>query len=147
MSVIIRPRVSSDDAFILDVSGEAFREYSLGAQRGILHMAAAGRTLVAADGDRLLGFAIVEFSSDRSAHLTAISVAERERGRGIGKKLLAAVERLARAQGTKTLELATADSNLAALELFLGYGFRKKERLREYYARGQDAVRLTKEIE
>ena len=140
----IRTGVASDGPFIRELAGEAFTEYSLAAQRGILRMAAQGATLVAVIDGRRVGFAIVEFSSSSSAHLTAIAVVERERGRGIGERLLDAVERMVHARGVRSLMLVTAESNLAALDLFVRRGFVRADNLPEYYARGQNAVRLTK---
>lgn len=145
--VLIRRKEPADDAFLLRTAGEAFGEYSRGPERSILRMAEAGSTLVATEQGRPIGFAIVEFSTDRDAHLTAISVAESERGRGIGKTILAAVERLVRERGARTLVLVTADSNVAALELFLGCGFRRAKALPEYYARGQNAVYMKKDLQ
>ena len=108
-------------------------------------MARRGRTLVATkDGERL-GFAVVEVRA-AGAHLSAISVAEHARGRGVARRLLAAAEKAARRAGAASLGLVTADSNLAALELFLHAGFRRVGRERRYYQRGQNAVRMEKSL-
>jgi ribosomal protein S18 acetylase RimI-like enzyme len=106
-------------------------------------MARTGTTLVAELSGRFAGFAVVEFEG-RSAHLAAIAVREADRGLGVGAHLLQAVEALGRKRGAQTLQLCTADSNLAALDLFLKRGFRIEKRLSRFYARGQSACQLAK---
>lgn len=140
----IRPRVDADDAFIQELAGEAFGEYSLGARYAIVGMVARGSTLVATSGAKRLGFAVVEFLPDGTAHLVAISVVESERGRGVGRRILGAVEQLARSRRATAVVLATAESNVAALELFLRCGFAPRGRDPEHYSRGQHAVRMRK---
>lgn len=136
--------MSSDGAFIQELAGEAFGEYTFGARLAIVGMVARGSALVATSGERRLGFAVVEFPSDGTAHLTAISVVESERGHGVGRRLLGAVERLARSRGATAIDLATAESNVAAQELFLRCGFTSRGRAPGHYARGQHAVRMRK---
>lgn len=80
------------------------------------------------------------------AYLQAIAVTETHRGRGIGKALLLAVERVAQRHGAEALELATSQANLSALELFLHSGYAIVSRKSRYYERGQDAVILRKRL-
>jgi ribosomal protein S18 acetylase RimI-like enzyme len=44
------------------------------------------------------------------------------------------------------MDLATADSNLAALELFLRSGYQRRRRHQRYYARGQHAIEMYKRL-
>jgi ribosomal protein S18 acetylase RimI-like enzyme len=102
-------------------------------------------TVVAELGARPVGFAVVTASEER-AHLDAIAVSARTRGRGVGRALLEHAEALAHSAGARTMVLVTADSNLAALDLFLRSGFEISARLPRFYARGQNALRLTKRL-
>ena len=63
-----------------------------------------------------------------------------------GAPIVAAVERLARENGAQSIELVTADANVAGLDLFLRGGFERVRRLKKYYPRGQDAQRLRKRV-
>jgi ribosomal protein S18 acetylase RimI-like enzyme len=108
-------------------------------------MASRAHTLVATDDGEPAGFVVVEIGGG-SAHVSAIAVTTESRGRGIGRRLLLAAESLARRSGTAVIALATADSNLAALELFLRAGYRRRRRHGRYYARGQAAVELEKAL-
>jgi ribosomal-protein-alanine N-acetyltransferase len=141
----IRPATPSDAAFIGELAPEAFGEYSADAARQTVHMAANGHALVATLGDARIGFAVVDVSFGR-AHLAAIAVRVDSRGTGVGKALLAAAEALARGKGAGELDLATADSNLAALELFIRSGYQRRRRHSRYYARGQHAIEMYKRL-
>jgi ribosomal protein S18 acetylase RimI-like enzyme len=134
----------ADEESVAELGRAAFSEYAREPGAGVLAMARRGRTVVAIEGDLLVGFAVVELSGPRQAHLAAISVAEDARGRGVAHALLRAAERIARSEGAPSLGLVTADSNLAALELFLQSGFQRVAKLPRYYQRGQNAVRLEK---
>ena len=79
-------------------------------------------------------------------HLDAIAVTEEARGHGVGRALLAEIEAQASERGTRRLALVTADSNLAALGLFLREGFTIVQRIPRHYPRGQDAVILRKRL-
>ena len=65
----------------------------------------------------------------------AVAVTARARARGVGARLMQVAERYAASRGGRRLSLFTADSNLAALELFLRRGFRIVDRRRRFYAR------------
>jgi ribosomal-protein-alanine N-acetyltransferase len=145
ISPAIRPATPSDAAFIRELAPEAFGEYSADAARQTVHMAANGHALVATLEGVPIGFAVVDVSFGR-AHLAAIAVRVDSRGTGVGKALLGAAETLARSKGAAELGLATADSNLAALELFIRSGYQRRRRHTRYYARGQHAIEMYKRL-
>lgn len=144
----IRTRKGSDKAFIAALAREAFGEFSPGSARHTVAMSEEphARTLVAVQGRERLGFAVVRVGRDRIARLDAIAVDAGWRGRGVGRQLLCHVEVHARERGAVRLELATAEANLAALDLFLKEGYRIERTLRRYYPRGQDAHLLAKQL-
>lgn len=143
--VSIRALEPSDDGFIRELGREAFTEFSLRAERETLRMAKDAPTFVAIQNGERVGFAIVQLLG-ASAHLAAIAVIETARGRGVGAVLLQAAENLARARGSQELSLTTADSNLAALDLFLKRGFRRRVRRGGHYSRGQRTIELVKRL-
>jgi ribosomal protein S18 acetylase RimI-like enzyme len=142
--LVVRSMQPSDQDFVAELGRSAFGEYSREPGAGVVAMARRGHTLVASQRGELVGFVIVEVPAPEKAHLTAISVSEGARGRGIARALLGAAERVARQAGAPSLGVVTADSNLAALELFLRCGFERVGRLARYYQRGQNAVRMEK---
>jgi GNAT superfamily N-acetyltransferase len=92
-----------------------------------------GELLVAECDGRLAGYAslLIGQSSQNAidevfytfAYVGDLVVARSERGRGIGKALLAECERLARAAGEKWLRVAVLSGNLRAVSLYKNFGF------------------------
>jgi ribosomal protein S18 acetylase RimI-like enzyme len=152
----IRRGLPADAAFVRELGAAAFGEYAImrpGAGDDAVRIVSRSVTLVAQDsrgsahpaGD-LLGFVVIEPNQADTSHLSAIAVLEEARGRGVGRALLRAAEKLARAAGAARIELVTADSNLAALQLFLRNGFRRTPRRTRAYPRGQRTVLLEKSL-
>jgi len=90
------------------------------------------RVFLAYDGPEPLGVAIcmLGFSSFRGKPLINIhdiAVSPAARGKGIGRKLLAAVEAEARAQGCGKVTLEVRSYNTRAMGLYKSVGFRPSE--------------------
>ncbi len=159
--IAIRPYETGDDAFIAALAGEAFTEFTLRAVSHTLDMVHRSSTLVALQRPglgvarraqaeheplRRVGFVALAEESDGVVMLNAIAVIDRERGRGVGRRLMLAFEGFARGRGAERLELCTADCNLAALDLFYRCGFRLLRRRHRFYERGQNACILVKDL-
>jgi ribosomal-protein-alanine N-acetyltransferase len=144
----IRGRTGEDDEFIGGLSRQVFADYSNDAFRHTLAMTrrAGCRTLVAESRGEPQGFAIVEFLPEARASLQAIAVTAAARGRGIGRRLLRAVEQLARRRGVRQLSLMTGEANVEALDLFRKAGFRIVRSAPGYYSKGQAAYIMVKEL-
>lgn len=148
MQYAARPKLAlrrfrpSDAAFVRALSQAAFSEYASDAAE---RSTRSGTTVVATLGERAVGFFTLRVTGG-SAHLVAIAVVERERGHGVGRSLLRAAEREAGRAGARAMELATAESNLAALQLFLASGYRIERTVPRYYPRGQAAHLLEKRL-
>ena len=126
----------------------AFGEYSSDAGSRATAMLKADTQLFVCERDgRPVGFAALTFGPPSLARLDAIAVVEEWRGRGIGQALLAVAEGRARHAGASRLRLVTADSNLAALDLFLKHGYRIVRTCPRYYQRGQNAHVLERDLE
>lgn len=93
-----------------------------------------GRLLVASDGEALLGYAVVltEMSSEdepdevpyRYAYVQDLAVGAGARGRGLGTRLLARCEALAREAGVRWLRVSVLSDNAAAVGVYRKAGFR-----------------------
>lgn len=154
MSVALESRVAvrraepSDDAFFARLGQEAFGDFDLHAREHTLAIVKQPGvvTLVLTLDDAPVGFACAELSRGGIAHLQAIAVRATERGRGFGRRLLAAAERSCRARGATLLELVTAQANVEAIALFMRAGFVIERRHRRFYSRGQDACTMIKDL-
>lgn len=138
---------ATDIIFIARLSGDAFIEYSSKAVSHTLDMVGRYTTWVAVRGSEAVGFVAINKEASGVAVLHAIAVVRRERGRGVGFRLMQLFERFAREQEATRLELCTAECNLAALDLFYRRGFRLERRRERFYERGQNGCVLVKDLE
>jgi ribosomal-protein-alanine acetyltransferase len=103
--------------------------------------------LVADGGGAVLGYAIAERRrTSTAARLTSIAVAPDGAGRGVGKRLLAAIEREAAAAGSARMRLEVRDDNRAARNLYETTGYRLVETIEDYYEDGSAAHRYEKAL-
>jgi ribosomal protein S18 acetylase RimI-like enzyme len=146
-TISVRPWTPGDDAFVAELSEESFGEYDVRPSRYLLHATHRHgiRTWIALENELPVGMLVL--GRDASTWwVLAVAVTARARARGIGGRLMRVAERYAAARGAQRLSLFTADSNLAALDLFLRCGFRIVRRQPRFYARKQDACRLDKQL-
>jgi ribosomal-protein-alanine N-acetyltransferase len=143
---------ASDAPFVEKLARREFSEYS--SRAGVPTVYAATlpgvAALVAVVSDEPIGFVMLSFRSNGSnspvASLDAIAVDGSQRGRGVGKALLARAEREARRHHASELRLVTAEANVAALDLFLRTGFEIVEHKKRFYPKGQNAVVMRKKL-
>jgi ribosomal protein S18 acetylase RimI-like enzyme len=103
--------------------------------------------LVAASGRVVVGYAVLLFRRGaRRARLYSLAVDPRRRRAGVAGRLLAAVERRARARGLEAVTLEVAAANRAAVILYRRAGYELIARLGPYYADGSPADRWIKRL-
>lgn len=154
--VTVRPRTPADDRFIVGLARPSFGRYSMAPEQSVAAMmnARSALTLVAEAGGRPIGFAIVSFEALRKpygpwtrpvlASLDAIAVHESAQRAGVGKALLAEVERVARSREAVSMHLRTAKSNRSAQALFRRAGYQTAVELARFYRDGQGALAMMK---
>ena len=146
-TVSVRPWTPDDDAFVAELSEESFSEYDVRPSRYLVHATHRHgiRTWIALEYERPVGMLVL--GRDTSTWwVLAVAVTARARARGIGGRLMHVAERYALQRGARRISLFTADSNLAALDLFLRRDYRVVDHKRRFYARKQDACRLDKQL-
>jgi ribosomal-protein-alanine acetyltransferase len=103
--------------------------------------------LVAADADRILGYAVLlHRRGGRSARLYSIAVGAEEAGRGIGSRLLAAAEERAKARGAERLHLEVRADNPAAIRFYRRKGYRETGARTGYYEDGMSALLFSRAL-
>jgi len=136
MTVTIRQAVASDApavASLLAQLGYPVDEGAAAARIERHRMSASDVLLVAEAEGEVAGLAAlhvslaVEYDGD-AGKLSAIVVDERRRGHGIGRALVAAVEREARARGCVLLFLTAAERRRDAHEFYRALGFEETGR-------------------
>jgi [ribosomal protein S18]-alanine N-acetyltransferase len=104
-----------------------------------------GSVLVYEVSGALLGDAVVLYRRNSStARIYSLVVEPAQRGRGIARQLLAAVEAEARERHCRILRLEVRPDNAQALRLYAHLGYTVEKRLEQFYEDGSPALRLRK---
>ncbi|MBP3434192.1 MAG: ribosomal protein S18-alanine N-acetyltransferase [Clostridia bacterium] len=80
------------------------------------------------------------------AEIARVAVAEKFRRKGLGGKLLETFENEAKARGAKRIFLEVRVSNRPAIGLYTARGFESFHVRKKYYADGEDAVEMKKQL-
>jgi ribosomal-protein-alanine N-acetyltransferase len=107
--------------------------------RSIRHPETA--VVVARDGRRLAGFAIMRFG-DADSHLDLLAVGPAYRRRGLGRQMVEWLEACSRTAGLFRVFLELRVDNAAARSFYLALGYAECGRMRGYYAGREDALRM-----
>ena len=109
---------------------------------GFLHLMTthARPFLVASDPQGVLQGYILAVPREDFVHIISVAVKPGFQGRGIGKKLLAALLDLMRKEGHHCFRLELRKSNERAHQLYWGFNFRPIGIRKNYYFDGEDAV-------
>jgi RimJ/RimL family protein N-acetyltransferase len=165
MSVVVRPAEPGDAAELVAlasaVGGEPEgwlltdeRWRSVGDERRYIRAvrrSTAGAVLVAVRGDEIIGrLSIARDPQEQCSHVAdlGLMVAREHRRRGVGRALMAAAERWARAVGITKLELHVFPYNAAAIRLYEQAGYEREGLRRAHYRRPDgglvDAILMAK---
>jgi ribosomal-protein-alanine acetyltransferase len=144
----IRPAEPADVDTLLSIENAAFASDRI--ERRAFRHAIRSPTmicLVANRGSTVLGYGIVERRrSSAAARLTSIAVAPEASGAGLGRRLLAALEKEAIAAGARRMRLEVHADNDAARRLYETTGYRRVETIANYYEHGGAAQRYEKTL-
>jgi ribosomal-protein-alanine N-acetyltransferase len=102
-------------------------------------------TLVACDGRRVIGFAIMQFG-DEHAHLSLLAVSASHRRRGVGKRLMAWLTESAYTAGIAVIHLELRTANQAARRFYRALGFVEGAYIPGYYCGREMALRMLREL-
>lgn len=104
-----------------------------------------GLSVVAEDEGVVLGYAVAWGTEE--THLANLAVADYERGKGFGDKLLDEVVVFAQRNRAKSLYLEVRVSNTIARKFYSERGFVPTYLRKGYYENGEDAVVMEREVE
>ena len=101
--------------------------------------------LTARAGQSIAGFAIMEFGDD-AAHLNLLAVEPASRRRGLGRELVAWLEKSARTAGTFAIRLEVRAGNSGARAFYAALGYRESGWVPGYYQGAEDAIRFARDL-
>jgi len=105
-----------------------------------------GAFLVAWSGSEAIGCGAIRRLDDRSAEIKRMYVAADQRGRGLGRHILAALEAEARRLGVRRVVLETGNRQTRALALYRANGFAEIPAYGEYVNSPATSVCMAKEL-
>ena len=101
--------------------------------------------LVACVGDATAGFAIMRYGDD-VARLELLGVAYRFRRMGVGRELMAWLEKCVTVAGISTIMLEVRAGNRGAQAFYRRLGYLQRTRLPGYYQGVEAAIRMSREL-
>lgn len=148
-SVILRPARPKEAESIAVLSRDLI-EYGLQwrwtPMRVALSIRAANvNVVVALSGSRIAGFGIMRYGDD-SAHLDLLAVVPDCRKAGVGRQLMAWLEKCAAVGGIFSIALEVRAANRSAILFYERLGFRTVERVPGYYQGIEPALRMEKSL-
>ena len=146
--LLIRPATLDDLDRLVRLEEHAFdRDRFSRTQIRSLLTRAHGLTLIAFLDDRLAGSAMVLWRRNNPvARLYSILTTPSFRGRGVGRRLLEAVEEASRKQGCTRMSLEVRIDNSEAIRLYETGGYQVARSVPDYYRDGSDALRMVKRL-
>ena len=103
--------------------------------------------VVLASLDAPVGYAgLLTRRGTRSARLYSIAVSPNSVGRGVGRRLLQAIEDEARRRGASRLHLEVRADNVSAIHLYERMGYRRVGRRDDYYEDGAPALLFARQL-
>ncbi len=101
---------------------------------------------VAECSSRVVGYVAGALNKDGSGHIMSIAVLPAYRGRGLGSRLMDAIENAFRKDGISRVYLEVSQNNKVALNLYRKRRFKVISVRTGYYPDGSDAYIMFKEI-
>jgi len=144
----IRPARAADLDSLVALEEGVFDYDRISRRQYRRHLASARALLrVAVENSELLGSGMVFLrAGTRVARLYSLASAPVARGRGVGARLLAALEQAARVRGYTCMRLEVRTDNAAAIALYERHGYRRFAVRRNYYDDGTNALRYEKAL-
>lgn len=102
-------------------------------------------SLVAVDGRRVIGFAIMQFG-DEHAHLSLLAVATSHRRMGVGRRLIEWLVDSAYTAGIAVIHLELRTANQAGRRFYRALGFAEGAYIPGYYCGREMALRMLREL-
>ncbi len=102
--------------------------------------------IVAECSGEVVGYVAATVTNEGNGHVVSIAVRKEFRRRGLGRRLMEAVEGALREDGIKKIYLEVAVNNTTALNLYRKLGYRVASRLGAYYPDSSDAYVMVKEL-
>jgi ribosomal-protein-alanine N-acetyltransferase len=144
--MIVRAAEHRDLPSIAEIESLCFPEDTAFPRRMFAYLLDYSIALVACERSRVVGF-VMGYISGRGGAIYTLDVHPFFRRRGVGSKLLQAIEAELGIKGARAVRLEAAIENPAAMGLYRKAGYREREIVRNYYGQKKDAIRMWKVLD
>lgn len=97
-----------------------------------------GHCFIAEQQQVIIGVFVLLALDDKTVEIKNVALAEKQRGKGLGKSLVLAALEEARKYGFHSVEIGTGNSSFSQLALYQKCGFRMKSIDRDFFVRHYD---------
>jgi len=150
LPIRIREYNSADEEQVYKINQESL-EISFRYYYEIFHKTDPDLFLVAEYEEEIIGFILVKdgenFGEENTAIIYAIAVSSNYRNQGIGTQLVNAIFNALRPRGIIKLFLHVRVGNEGAIKFYETLGFKKIQKIKEFYSWGEDAHRMFKSVD
>jgi ribosomal-protein-alanine N-acetyltransferase len=148
IAITVRPARLEDLTALESIETAVFDSDRL-SRRGLRYhiLSRTTQMLVLRVRETVVGYSLVGFrKTSTRARLYALALEPASQGRGLGRTLLGAAERAARAHGATALRLEVRMDNGRAIDLYEKAGYRQLAVMPDYYEDGTNALWLEKTL-
>ena len=146
---LIRHALPTDFKILLEIDEASFPggvAYNAAELSYFMHRDGA-ETLVAEEDGQIVAFVIVEIQTGRRrATVVTLDVRATHRRSGYGTQLLTRAEEILVDYGVEVYDLQVDVTNRGAIDFYKRHGFKMVRTLKNYYANGNDAFLMMKEL-
>ncbi|MDP3494044.1 MAG: GNAT family N-acetyltransferase [Hyphomonadaceae bacterium] len=146
--VAIRAAGPADIATLQAIETACFTQDRLSPRAMARHLSSErADVLLASLGTEPAGYALQLYRSTSTlARLYSIATLPTARGKGLGRRLMDALERAAHKRGCDRLRLEVREKNRPAIALYESLGYLRIGRYEKYYQDGAPAIRFEKQL-
>ncbi|HPI47882.1 MAG TPA: GNAT family N-acetyltransferase [Hyphomonadaceae bacterium] len=146
--VAIRAATPADAAALQAIETTSFTQDRISPRAMGHHLRSdTADVLLATLGAAPAGYALLLYRSTSTlARLYSIATLPVARGKGVGRRLMDALERSAMKRGCDRLRLEVREKNRPAIALYESLGYRRIGRYENYYQDGAPALRFEKQL-
>jgi ribosomal-protein-alanine N-acetyltransferase len=146
--VAIRPATPADAATLQAIETACFTQDRISPRAMARNLRSETADLLLATlGPQPAGYALLLYRATSTlARLYSIATLPSARGKGVGRRLMDALEAAARKRGCDRLRLEVREKNRPAIALYEALGYQRIGRYENYYEDGAPALRFEKKL-
>jgi ribosomal protein S18 acetylase RimI-like enzyme len=148
LAVLVRPATKEDLPGLMRIERECFgrERFSRRYLVSLLEDQEVDSLIGMVEGEVVASAMVLHCPSTLRSRILSLAIIPEQQGHGRSKPLLTHVEELAKNRGSSVIFLEVRVENQAAINLYLGRGYRIGDRIPDFFGRGEDAWYMEREL-